>query len=110
MALNNLVLTCSALPPGTNGLWFYGQNAAQLPFGNGFRCVSGTVFRLGPPQMTSGVGSTARALDLTVPPASAGAGAIGAGSTWRFQFWYRNVAGGGAGFNLSNGLAAVFCP
>jgi hypothetical protein len=110
VALNDLRVTCSGLPPSTNGLWFYGANAAQIPFGNGFRCVSGTVFRLGPPQMVSASGTTARFIDLTAPPASSGAGAITAGSTWRFQFWYRNVAGGGAGFNLSDGLAAVFCP
>jgi hypothetical protein len=110
IALNNLTLTCNGLPPGTNGLWFYGPNAAQVPFGNGFRCVTGTVFRLGPPQTSSAGGTVARALDLTVPPASSGPGAILAASTWRFQLWYRNPAAGGAGFNLSDGLEAVFCP
>lgn len=110
IALNNLTLTCNGLPPGTNGLWFYGPNAAQVPFGNGFRCVTGTVFRLGPPQLVSVGGTVARALDLNAPPASGGPGAIAPASTWRFQFWYRNPAAGGAGFNLSDGLEAVFCP
>jgi hypothetical protein len=32
------------------------------------------------------------------------------GSTWTFQFWYRDLAAGGAGFNLSNELSATFCP
>jgi hypothetical protein len=27
-----------------------------------------------------------------------------------FQFIYRDAAGGGSGFNLSNGLRVVFCP
>jgi hypothetical protein len=110
IGLNNLTLTCSGLPPGTNGLWFYGANAIQVPFGNGFRCVANPVYRLGPPQLVSGAGTTARFFDLTVPPASTGASAVTAGSTWRFQFWYRNPAAGGAGFNLSDGLAATFCP
>jgi hypothetical protein len=109
-ALNDFTLTCSGLPPNSNGLWFYGANAGQIPFGNGFRCVTGTVFRLGPPQTVSAQGSVSRFVDLNVPPASGGASAITPGSTWRFQFWYRNPAGGGAGYNLSNGLAAVFCP
>jgi hypothetical protein len=108
--LNDFTLTCDGLPPSTNGIWYYGSTAGQIPFGNGFRCVTGTVFRLGPPQ-TVGVGGTAsRFVDLTAPPASGGASAITPGSTWNFQFWYRNPAGGGAGFNLSDGLAAVFCP
>jgi len=32
------------------------------------------------------------------------------GDTKFFQFWYRNPAGGGAGFNLSDSLAVPFCP
>jgi hypothetical protein len=55
-------------------------------------------------------GTASRFFDLSVPPASVGAGAVVAGSTWHFQFWYRNVAGGGALFNLSDGLTAVFAP
>ena len=39
-----------------------------------------------------------------------GPGQISAGSTWNFQFWYRDPAGGGAGFNLSDGLQLTFCP
>ncbi len=109
-ALNDFTLTCNGLPPNTNGLWFYGANAGQIPFGNGFRCVTGSVFRLGPAQTVGAQGTTSRFVDLNVPPASGGASAITGGSTWRFQFWYRNPAGGGAGFNLSNGLEAVFCP
>jgi len=35
---------------------------------------------------------------------------IQAGEAWRFQFWYRNPAGGGAGFNLSDALLVTFCP
>lgn len=32
------------------------------------------------------------------------------GSAHRFQAWYRDPAGGGAGFNLSDGLEVVFTP
>jgi hypothetical protein len=42
----------------------------------------------------------------TLPPGAT----ITAGSTWNFQFWYRNPAAGGAGFNLSDGLSIRFCP
>jgi len=97
------------LPPSTLGLFFYGQNAAQQPFGNGYRCVGSPLFRLGV-QSASVFGDAERTIDFTTAPFDAGAGAITAGTTQRFQFWYRNPAGGGAGFNLSDGLAATFCP
>ncbi|MEO2006699.1 MAG: hypothetical protein ABGY41_21690 [Candidatus Poribacteria bacterium] len=51
-----------------------------------------------------------RQLDLTQPPAGAGAGTITPGSTWFFQFWYRDSAGGPSGFNLSNGMSVTFTP
>ena len=35
-----------------------------------------------------------RPLDFTAPPASGGAGLIDAGSTWFFQFWYRDNPAG----------------
>ena len=41
---------------------------------------------------------------------SAGGGAITAGSTWNFQFWYRDPQGGPNGFNLSDGMRVTFCP
>ena len=107
--LNNLGLSCTGLPPNTVGLFYYGANAIQVPFGNGFRCVAGGVFRLGPAVAGNAGGVATRAVDLTQPPASIGPGAITIGSTWRFQFWYRDVPAGGAFFNLSNAFAAVFC-
>jgi hypothetical protein len=48
-----------------------------------------------------------RQVNFTAAPA---AGVLVPGSTWRFQLWYRNPAGGGAGYNLSNGLRVRFCP
>jgi hypothetical protein len=32
------------------------------------------------------------------------------GSSWNFQFWYRNPAGDGSGFNLSDALHVDFAP
>jgi len=105
--LDDLVLTCDGLPPGQFGIFFYGSNPIQIPFGDGFRCVGGQLFRLLPPLLSDGAGSVERPVDLANPPQEAGR--ILDGSTWRFQFWYRDPAAGGAGFNLSDGLAATFC-
>ena len=64
-----------------------------------------SVFRL-PIQATDGFGEADRTLDLNNMPG----GPITAGQQWNFQFWYRNPAAGGAGFNLSDGLSVTFCP
>ena len=50
-------------------------------------------------------------LDLAAPPANSGAGQITAGSTWNFQYWYRDPQlPGGSGFNLSDALQVLFRP
>ncbi|MCY2961566.1 MAG: integrin alpha [Planctomycetota bacterium] len=105
IAANNFTLVCSGLPPSTNGLFYYGGTEIQQTFGNGYRCVGGTVFRLGVQQASPG-GVMTRLLNF---PSLGGMGTINSGSTWKFQCWYRNPAAGGAGFNLSNGLSATFC-
>ena len=45
-------------------------------------------------------------VDYTAPPSVGGT--IVPGSTWRFQFHYRDPDGGGAGFNLTEGLEILF--
>jgi hypothetical protein len=101
---NNFTIEVTGCPAFTNGLFFFGPNAIQVPFGNGFRCVGGAVRRFHA-QQTDFIGDASRAIDVNdaVQP-------IHAGETWRFQFWYRNPAAGGAGFNLSDGLEVQFCP
>jgi len=101
---NNLLLVTTGVPPNSFGLYFYGQNPTFAPFGNGFRCVGSPVFRM-PIVQANVFGESDFAVDYGALPAS-----ISAGQTWNFQYWYRNPAGGGAGFNLSNGLRVQFCP
>jgi uncharacterized lipoprotein YddW (UPF0748 family) len=111
IAANDLVLMASGLPPNGVGLFFYGSTASQTPFGDGFRCVGGSISRLGPPQQANSQGATMRVVNYLAPPANSGSGLIGAGSTRRFQYWYRNVGGpGGTGFNLSDALVLDFKP
>ena len=96
------MLTLSAGPvPNDVGLFFYGPGQAQVPFGNGFRCVSGLIVRLNPPGPATN-NTANRALDLA-------AQGIGVGSVF-FQYWYRDPQGGGALFNLSDGVEVVFVP
>jgi len=107
---NGLVLHAGPCPAGQPGLFFYGSAQIDVPFGNGRRCAGGSVFRLNPPVLVAATGTASKALDLLSAPANAGAGQIDPGSQWNFQFWYRDPAGGGAGFNLSDALNVIFCP
>ena len=111
IASNDFTLVATGAPPSQFGLFYYGPQAENLPFGDGVRCVGGQTFRLNPSQLTDGTGALARLVDFSQPPASSGPGQIAAGATWYFQFWYRDPFGpGGSGFNLSDGLVATFVP
>ena len=54
----------------------------------------------------TGVGMNPAPFDLASPPV-AGA-TILSGSTWSFQLVFRDLPGGGAGFNFSDGLELTF--
>ena len=107
IAANDLTLRCSGAPPFQNGIFFYGPQETAVLFGDGVLCVTGGLLRF-PTVTVDGLGAAAYGLDITDPPQASGQ--ITAGSTWYFQFWYRDPAGGGSGFNLSDALAATFCP
>lgn len=107
---NNLTLEVEGAIPSQFGLFFYGPNQTQNPFGDGYRCVGGSIFRLNPPVQTDSNGFAARAVDFTDPPMSSGPGRITPGSSWSFQNWYRDPAAQGAGFNLSDALRITFVP
>jgi hypothetical protein len=106
VSANDLVLGAYGCPSNKTGLFFYGTSTAQLPLGNGFRCVGGSLSRL--PSLTTNLfGDAEFHLDLTHLPAG---GAIHAGDTRYFQLWYRDPAAGGSFYNESNGLSVHFCP
>ena len=106
-------LTASGGVPDRFALFYYGGAAVEFPFGAGYRCVGAGslgIWRLNPAQPLDMFGDIGRDLDFTVPPAGAGGGKTAPGDTICFQFWHRDPAAGGAGFNLSSGLQATFCP
>lgn len=107
LATNGFALTASALPPTTPGLFFYGSAATELPFADGTLCVAAPTYRLG--TVTSfPTGDAYLGLDLSDMPAVAGP--LVPGSRWFFQLWYRDLPGGPAGSNLTNGLDVTYCP
>jgi hypothetical protein len=106
---NDFVLTGSFAPANQTGIFYYGSVSISEPFGEGIRCIGGTTFRLIPVSILPS-GRASFALDLNQPPANSPPGEITPGSTWLFQFWYRDPTGGPAGFNFTGGLEVRFCP
>lgn len=106
VADNDVELVAMHLPLNQPGIFLFGPNQTQLPFGDGFRCVGAPVYRVQPPMVPDPLGTVQRMLDLQLPPA---AGWIVPGSTQHFQFWYRDPGGpGGTNFNLSDGYQVSF--
>jgi hypothetical protein len=106
ISANDLVLSAGPTPAGQPGIFYYGENAIQVPFGNGTRCVGGQTYRLYP--FTHPVGFTAtHSVDMNSSP---NVGVLVPGVTYYFQWWHRDPAGAGAGFNLSDGLELSFLP
>ena len=102
LAANDLTLRAGPLPDGF-GFFFYGSaQAAPSPTGNGTLCIGGSLFR-SPVASATGL-LLAVELDLSSAPAST----ISAGSTWHFQGIFRDAVAGGAGFDLSDGVAVTF--
>ncbi|MDP6369567.1 MAG: hypothetical protein QF615_08160, partial [Planctomycetota bacterium] len=108
VSANDLTLFCTSASATQFGLFFYGPNQVQLPLGDGNLCVTGGIQRLSPPLLTSGGGTASRPLDIAAPPSPSGQ--ITPGSSWNFQFWFRDPGFGNAGYNLSDGLSVTFCP
>jgi|GEM_PF-3042637 len=102
VAADDLHLLVQGAPPQTFGLFFFASNPTQLPLGEGFLCATGSLRRLPPPLQSDPDGNRLRKLLLSQPPA---AGLLLPGSTWSFQYWYRDQAGGPSGFNLSDAVA-----
>ncbi|MBK7641930.1 MAG: PQQ-dependent sugar dehydrogenase [Planctomycetes bacterium] len=102
LTANSLSLLAVTCPPGVPGLFLYGDGQAQTPFGNGFLCIASNLVRQ-PPLVTNAFGDALYQPNLTSLPG------ISPGSVKNFQFWYRDVPGGGALFNTSDALHVVFC-
>jgi hypothetical protein len=104
LATNDLVLIASPVPP-TLGMFWYGPNQAETPFGNGWRCLGKPICRMGIAK--SHGGELRKEVDYDRLPRR---GTITAGSTWNFQVWYLDRKGEPPRFNLTDGLTATFEP
>jgi hypothetical protein len=103
---NNPYVLSSSPVPNQPGIFFYANNQAQIPFGNGFLCATGGLVRGG---VVTGVANRAEwVYDWNLGPKHDLRGV--AGQTKNFQYWYRDPMGGGAAYNTSNAVAVHIDP
>ncbi len=98
--------------PNSSALYFQGTGqagaGAGAQFGDGLRCASGTVVRLGTKANAGGASQYPAAGDLSV----SARGMVLAPGTRTYQVWYRNAAAFCTAdtFNLTNGWRTVWSP
>ncbi len=98
--------------PSSSALYFQGSAqagaGAGTVFGDGLRCASGAVVRLGTTQNVSGASQYPDAGDLSISVR----GGASAGETHTYQVWYRNAASfcTASTFNLTNGYRVTWTP
>lgn len=103
---DDLRLWSSGLPVGSMGCYVYAVGQQALPFGNGTLCLAGQRYFM--PLQLEQSGVAVRDVQYGGSPALGGA--ITAGSTWNFQYRYRDPAAGAAQFNLSDAVSIPFVP
>jgi hypothetical protein len=98
--------------PDSSALYFQGTLAANggagVVFGDGLRCVAGSIRRLG---IKTNVAGGSRYPEAGDPPISV-VGSITTPGTRMYQCWYRNAAAfcTTSAFNLTNGLRVIWEP
>ncbi len=109
IASNDLALVVTDSVPGQPGVFLYGSNRTEIPFGDGTLCVSGPLYRVPQPSLANADGYVFHTLDLAGPPFSGGPGMVTPGSTWYFQYRFRDPFSAGSGFNTSSAVSVTFC-
>ncbi len=111
VATDDLEMDATGLPPGAPSLLFSGTAQVQTPFGDGLRCVSSSVVRLGV-QTANGSGIAYWGPGILNTLCTVHSICLSAGSTRHYQVWYRNapVYCTPSTFNLTNGLSVTYTP
>lgn len=99
---NDLQLLVSGLPSNVPGFFRVGTSQAQVPFADGIDCI-GSPIAYRPATFSSTGGVALRDVDVSNLPVGA---AFTPGSTWNFQFLYRDMSANG--LNLSDAISVTF--
>ena len=115
VSANNLVLEARDLPSNAFGFFLTSDTPTFTPNPGGSMghlCLGGAIGRyVGPGEIqnSGALGSFSLAVDLTRHPTPTGAVAVGAGDTWYFTAWFRDVDPAGASTsNFTSGLEVTF--
>lgn len=108
--MQRFLLEATQAVPGQFGIFFYGPDEAQTPFGDGFLCVTGGATGLGrlPVEQADSTGRFTHWVDFSAPPTATTQ--ITPGSTWTFQAWFRDPALGAPYFQTSDAATVLFLP
>ena len=108
LAVNDLTLAASQLPPNQFGMFVTSATVASIPVGSGLLCVGGQIGRFNAPGqvLQSGPGGSFDLLvDLTQNWPVVGVLTPAVGETWHFQAWFRDL---GPTSNFTDALALTF--
>jgi len=115
VANDTLTLVVRGVPAGTSVLFFEGAGplggGQGTVFGDGLRCLGGSISRLGPRTAFGGSGAWGFGIPGCIPISIRSNVPAGGDFRW-YQAWYRNAAAfcAPALHNLSNGLEVLWTP
>lgn len=105
-ANDTVVLSGSGMPANSACLYFQGINAILQPFGDGVRCVSGQLIRLGLKTNVAGASAYPTGNDPKIDVK----GAITLPGTYFYQVWYRDSLSycTVSNYNLTNAVQIIW--
>jgi hypothetical protein len=112
ITFDTLALDGASMPASSTCLYFQGttplNGGAGIAFGDGLRCVAGTVIRLGTKTNANGASRYPTGMDQPIHLR----GNVFAGDIRHYQIWYRNQAAFCTpdAFNLTNGWSTTWAP
>ena len=107
ISANDLVLSADSLP-AQPGIFIAGPDETQVPFFNGFLCVSPQGLQRFIAVSAPSGGVVSQVVDIA--SSVAGGLNVAAGAPYYFQRWNRDPAAGGGNANFSDGLRVVYAP
>ena len=111
VAMDDLVLTASRMPPNAMTMLFIGTRGNPVAFGDGLRCLTNSVQVVMPNADAAGVMAVGPGIGALACNWN-GVGCFEVGASKRFQVWYRNSVDfcTPSTSNLTNAVDVIFTP